>query len=157
MRLLRYLSDVIAFVSLRVSCLFMVIMTMIIILEVILRYVFNSGISSSDEIAKYSTIWSVMLTGNVLIKEDSLIKVDFLDHLWPAKFIKWRDIFYQFIIIILLFFLMKEGWDQAIEGLNAKITSIDLAWFYPYLAIPIGALLMLYQSIYNVIKLFGKD
>ena len=156
MRYIDLLSDWIAKITLRLGCVFIFIMALVLILQVILRYVFNSGIASADEIAKYSIIWAVCLTGNVLIKEDSLIKVDFLDHMWPEKFIKMRDTFYQILIIVLLFFLVTEGWKQALEGLNSKITSMDIAWFYPYLAVPVGALLMLFQSVYIVLNFFRR-
>ena len=154
MRILEYISDLIAKITLKLSCLFIFIMTLILIIQVILRYVFNSGITSADEIAKYSIIWAVCLAGNILIKEDILIKVDFLDHFLPKAFIKWRDKVYQVVIVILLGFLLKEGWLQAVEGWHAKLTSLDIPWFFPYLAVPVGALLMLYQSLFNLIKAF---
>ncbi len=154
MRFLEYFSELIAKVTLKLSCFFIFTMTLILIVQVILRYVFNSGITSADEIAKYSIIWAVCLAGNILIKEDILIKVDFLDNYWPAGFIKWRDKVYQVVIIVLLAFLLKEGWGQAVEGLNSRLTSLDLPWFYPYLAVPAGALLMLYQSVFLLIKSF---
>lgn len=154
MRVLEYISDLIARMTLKLSCFFIFLMTVILIIQVILRYVFNYGIASADEIAKYAIIWAVCLAGNILIKEDILIKVDFLDHFWPKSFIKWRDKVYQVIIIILLGFLLKEGWLQAVEGWHTKLTSINLPWFFPYLAVPVGALLMLYQSFFVFIKSF---
>ncbi len=154
MRILEYIGDLIANITLKLSCLFILVMALILIIQVILRYVFNSGITSADEIAKYSIIWAVCLAGNVLIKEDILIKVDFLDNFWPEAFIKWRDKFYQVVIIILLGFLLKEGWLQAVEGWNTKLTSLNLPWFFPYLAVPVGALLMLYQSVIVLLKSF---
>lgn len=157
MRILEYISDQIAKITIKLSCLFILMMTLILIVQVILRYVFNNGIPSADEIAKYSIIWGVCLAGNVLIKEDILIKVDFLDHFWPAAFIKWRDKAYQVIIIVLLGFLLKEGWLQAVDGWHTKLTSLDLPWFYPYLAVPVGALLMIYQSIFILIKSFKQE
>lgn len=154
MRVLEYISDLLAKITLRLSCFFIFLMTVILIVQVILRYVFNYGIASSDEIAKYSIIWAVCLAGNILIKEDILIKVDFLDQFWPEAFIKWRDKFYQVMIIILLGFLLKEGWLQAVEGWHERLTSLNLPWFFPYLAVPVGALLMLYQSLFSLVKSF---
>lgn len=156
MHILEYLSDVIAKTTLKLSCFFVLVMTLILVVQVILRYVFNSGITSADEIAKYSIIWAVCLAGNVLIKEDILIKVDFFDNFWPKAFIQWRDRIYQIVIIVLLWFLLKEGWLQAWAGWNTRLTSLNLPWFYPYLAVPVGALLMLYQSIFVFIKSFRQ-
>jgi len=152
MQIMERISELMAKISLRLACVFMLLMTLVLICQVVLRYVFNSGITSADEIAKYSIIWAVCLSGNVLIREGLLIKVDFLDNYWPKVFIRWRDKFYQIFIIVLLLLLLKEGWLQAVSGLNLRLTSLDLPWFYPYLAVPVGALLMLYQSIYLLFK-----
>jgi len=154
MKVLEWISDIIAKVTLKLACFFLLLMSLTILVQVILRYVFNSGITSADEIAKYSIIWGVCLAGNLLIKEDALIKVDFLDQYWPEVFIKYRDKVYQIFIIVLLVFLLKEGWIQAIDGFRTRLTSLDLPWFYPYLAVPVGALLMLYQSVFLLIKSF---
>jgi len=154
MKVLELISEVIAKVTLKLACFFLFLMSMRILAQVILRYVFNSGITSADEIAKYSIIWGVCLVGNILIREEALIKVDFLDQYWPPIFIKYRDKVYQILIIVLLVFLLKEGWIQAIDGLRTRLTSLDLPWFYPYLAVPVGALLMLYQSLFLLLKSF---
>jgi TRAP-type C4-dicarboxylate transport system permease small subunit len=150
MRLMGALSDFISRWSIKLGCAFVFIMACTLFLQVVLRYCFNSGITASDEIARYATIWAVCLAGNVLIKEGALIKVDFLDHLWPKRFIKIRDALYQVLIIVLLVVLVVEGWKLALEGLNSRITSLDLAWFYPYLAVPVGTFLMLFQSVYKI-------
>ena len=156
MRILERISDLIAKITIKLACFFIFGMTLILLIQVVLRYIFNTGIPSADEIAKYSIIWAVCLAGNVLIREDILIKVDFMDHLWPETFLKWRDKVYQVVIILLLVFLAKEGWLQAVEGWHTKLTSLDLPWFYPYLAVPVGALLMLFQSVFVLIKSFRQ-
>jgi TRAP-type transport system small permease protein len=150
MQVLESLSDWISWISIKLGCVFLLIMSASLFLQVVLRYCFNSGLTASDEIARYSVIWAVCLAGNVLIKEGSLIKVDFLDHLWAPRFIKIRDATYQVLIVVLLVVLVIEGWKLAVEGLNSRITSMNLQWFYPYLAVPVGALLMLFQVIYRI-------
>lgn len=157
MRVMERISALIAKITLKMACFFIFGMTLILLVQVVLRYVFNSGIPSADEIAKYSIIWAVCLAGNVLIREDLLIKVDFMDHLWPEKFLKWRDKAYQVFIILLLVFLVKEGWLQAVDGWHTKLTSLDLPWFFPYLAVPVGAFLMLFQSVFILVKSFRQD
>ena len=152
MQVMERISELMAKISLWLACFFLLLMTLVLICQVVLRYVFNSGITSADEIAKYSIIWAVCLAGNALIREGALIKVDFLDAYWPKKFIKLRDKFYQLFIIVLLLLLLKEGWLQAVSGWNLRLTSLDLPWFYPYLSVPVGALLMLFQSVYQLVK-----
>ena len=151
------LSDIIANVTSKLSCVFLAIAACTLLVQVILRFVFNSGIMFADELAKYSTIWAVMLISNVLIKDNALITVDFFDHLWPESFIKWRNTAYQIIVLVLLFFLVKEGWEQAIKANNHRLASINISWFYPYLAIPVGAFLMMYQYIFGMVKMWKRS
>lgn len=157
MKYLKKLSDYIAKGSKFLSCIFIIIMAIALMAQVVLRFVFNSGLNFAAELSKYSAIWAVMLVANVLIKEEGLITVDLLDHLWPKKFVKWRDSFYEFLILILLFFLVKEGWEQAAGAMNHRLASINIAWFYPYLAIPVGALLMLYQYIFKILTMWKRS
>lgn len=127
----------------------------IILIQVILRFLFKSTLPWCEEVARYLMIWIVMISSSVLVKEDALIKVDFFDNLWPKNFIKYRDIIYQFLLLILFLVMLKEGWSQAIHGLNGQIASLSISWFWPYLAIPVGIALILIQFIcLSISKIF---
>ncbi len=145
MRFLRKLSDGIYKISENVACLLIFLTSTLLLTQVIMRFFFSKGISWGEEFARYSVIWAVMLIANVLIRDDELITVDFFDNLWPKGFLKWRDAIYQVVFLILIVVLMKEGWLQALEGRKTTLVSINIKWFYPYLAIPVGSALMLYQ------------
>lgn len=88
MRFLGRLSDGISKVSEGIACLLIFLTCTLLLLQVLLRFVFNTGISWGEEFARYSVIWAVMLIANVLIKDDELITVDFFDNLWPKEIIK---------------------------------------------------------------------
>jgi TRAP-type C4-dicarboxylate transport system permease small subunit len=128
-----------------VVCLAFVMLT--IVLQVILRFFFKSNLPWVEEVSRYLMIWIVMIISSVLVKEDKLIKVDFFDSLWPENFVKYRDLIYQVLLLVLFVVLLKEGWSQAIYGLRGKITSMNISWFWPYLAIPFGMALILLQFI----------
>jgi TRAP-type C4-dicarboxylate transport system permease small subunit len=132
-------------------------MTLILILQVILRTFFNSGISWSDEFARYATIWAVMLVGNVLIRDNELITVDFFDKLWPDNMIKWRNSFYQVLFVIITLMLGVQGWHHAADGLRMTTTAMEINSFWPYLAIPVGSFLMCFQFVCEIIRNFRKE
>jgi TRAP-type C4-dicarboxylate transport system permease small subunit len=118
-----------------------------IVVQVILRFFFKSNLPWVEEVSRYLMIWIVMIISSVLVKEDKLIKVDFFDTLWPENFIKYRDMIYQVLLLVLFVVLLKEGWSQAVYGLGGKISSLNISWFWPYLAIPFGMALILIQFI----------
>lgn len=120
--------------------------------QVILRFFFKSCLPWAEELVRYTIIWVVMLTSGILVKDDELIKVDFFDKFWPENIRKYRDLIYQFLILIILAVILIEGWDQAISGLKTRTTSLQIKWFWPYLSIPIGIILMIFYSIVSIIN-----
>lgn len=127
------------------ACLAFVML--IILVQVILRFFFKSNLPWAEEVARYLMIWIVMIISSVLVKEEGLIKVDFFDNLWPEKFIRYRELLYQVLLLVLFVVLMKEGWSQAVYGMGGMISSLNISWFWPYLAIPFGMALILIQFI----------
>ena len=143
---LRKLSDGLAVVSEIFNGIFIIATTLLIFIQVFLRYILNLNLAWGEELSRFLMIWAVMMVTSILIKNDELIKVDFLDGIWPKAFIKYRDLLYKFALLAIFFFYITEGWDQAVSSYNQSVPSMNLSWFWPYLAIPVGFALMLAQS-----------
>jgi TRAP-type transport system small permease protein len=151
MTILTKISNFLALISKVLAGLFLASLTIVLILQVILRTFFNSGISWSIEFPTFAVIWAVMLISNVLIKDNEMISVDFLDHLFSEKFKKIRNVVYQVIFLLLLFVMTYYGWLQAISNFDRTTPTLGISWFYAYLAIPVGTALMIYQYVYKII------
>lgn len=156
MRFLEKLSEILAKCSEYLAAVMIGMMTIILIVQVVLRTFFSSGIFWSDEFARYATIWAVMLAGNVLIRDNDMITVDFFDKMWPEKMLKWRQSFYQVLFIIITLIMGIEGWKQAVDGLRMTTTAMQISAFWPYLAIPVGAFMMCYQFVLQLVSNFRK-
>jgi TRAP-type C4-dicarboxylate transport system permease small subunit len=124
----------------------------IMFLQVVLRYVFNAALPWPEEASRYAMIWVVLLIGNVLVRDEELITVDFLDRMWPSWVKKYRDSIYRILILVLLAVLVKEGFTQAIHGWNRTTTALGIRWFWPYICIPIGAGFMMFQMVFLIFK-----
>lgn len=144
---LRKLSNFLEIVSEIVNGFFIVATALLIAAQVFLRYFLNTNLAWGEEMSRFMMIWAVMMVTSILIKHDELIKVDFLDGLWPKTFIKYRDLVYKLALLAIFFFYIREGWDQAASSWDQSVPSMNLSWFWPYLAIPVGFTLMLVQSL----------
>ena len=145
-------SKIIKNISETISSIILGLVVIILFVQVLLRYLFKASIAGSDTLAVYSIIWVAMLACNALILEKNLIMVDFFDHLWPQSLKKIRKIMLDIIFLILLYILTIEGFKQAIDGLKITIPGLNpVPWFWAYLAIPIGAALMLCQYLSSII------
>jgi len=141
------IADNLCLVSEIFSGFFLILLVMTVSVQVILRFFFRSSLPWGEELARYMMIWVVMLATGILVRNKELITVDFLDSLWPKKVIFYRDLIYRILLIFICYFFIKHGWIQAWDSRNTVITSMNLSWFWPYFAIPVGFTLMLIQVI----------
>jgi TRAP-type C4-dicarboxylate transport system permease small subunit len=151
-RLIAEIGRLIATSSAVVARVLLAFVAFVLLLQVILRYVFNAALPWPEEASKYSMIWVVCLMGNVLIRDKQLITVDFLDMLWSRKLIIYRDNLYRLLLLFLLWILFKEGLIQTIYGWKTITTTLRIRWFWPYLAVPVGTGLMLVQMIFLILN-----
>jgi TRAP-type C4-dicarboxylate transport system permease small subunit len=117
----------------------------ILVLQVVLRFGFSYSLPWPEEAARYMMIWIVMLAGSLLVKDNQLVSVEFFDHLWPENWLVWRNAAYRLVLAALLVVLAWQGLDQALFAIRRTTTALQISWFWPYLAIPVGAALMLIQ------------
>jgi TRAP-type C4-dicarboxylate transport system permease small subunit len=145
-------SNLIANISGKAASVMLAFVAFILLLQVFLRYVFNAALPWPEEASRYTMIWVVLLISNVLIRDRELVNVDFFDKMWPPKVIVFRDAAYRILLLILLIVLFKEGLIQAIAEKRQTTTAMGISWFWPYLSIPVGTALMLYQMIFLIIR-----
>ena len=153
-RIMTVISDAIVEVTAFIARILIVFIGASIFMQVSLRYVFRAALPWPEEAARYAIIWLVCLCGNILIRNEELITVDFLDKLWPSKMIKYRNAIYRIMLLVVLFVLIKEGINQAISGGKTLGSGLEIELFWSYLAVPVGAILMFYQMAYIIIRDF---
>ncbi len=150
-------QELIARCSLALSALGLASVVLSVFASVLCRYVFKISTMWVEQYTRYMTIWMVFLSANVLIYKNALVRVDFLDHIWPKTFMKVRDAAYTVIFVVILFVLFWQGWVQAISYWDVPVTGLPVDKFWIYLSIPVGAFLMLVQYALNLIRMFfGK-
>jgi len=131
---------------------FLFIMTIIIWIQVIMRYVFNVGLPWAEEIAKFLMVWSAMLGAAVVLIENGHISVNFLYERIPLNFRRWVKIGNMLLFIVFFLVLSYQGLIYAEFGLKFISPATGIARFWPYLSIFVGGLFMLIFSVYLLIS-----
>lgn len=157
---LNQIAKILEIIAELLSSFFLIILFLIMLTQVILRYFFYSALPWGEEIIRYLIIWVVMLTGSILVKQDDLVKVDFLDKLWPKIFIIYRDLIYRLLFLAAFIFIIKEGWIQALVGskrmmIGLTASGYNASYFLPYLSIPVGFALMFIQLFIFILSSFS--
>ena len=125
-------------------------------LGVFCRYVLNSSLSWTEELARYFMVWFAFIGMALAFKDESHINVSFIVSKFPLYF---RHIIKLIVYALILFFLTTL-FVQSISLL--KIVSIQnspsmqLPMIYPYFSVTVGAVLMMIEVI-KLIYIFLKD
>lgn len=120
------------------------VMVAIMFAQVVLRYMFNSPFTWAEEVAAYIFVWIVLLGGGPVFVRGSHIAVDYYAHFVPKKYHRKLNVLVSLPIIAFLVLLMIYGWQFV--AINAGVPAYTTNLFelsHAYLAIPIGAVLML--------------
>lgn len=140
-------AEILGWTASVVARLMVLFIAIILFVQVILRYVFLYSLPWPEEASRYLMIWAVMLGGSILVKDEQLVTVDFLDSFWSPRLLVYRNILFRLLLAVLLATLLWYGVDLATFSMNRTTTALQISWFWPYLAIPVGAALMLFHML----------
>lgn len=134
-----------------------IVMVGIIFIQVIMRYVFNSSILWSEELARYCFIWIVFIGASYGIKKDSHIKIDVLLNVVNEKFKRALTWISLLVFLIFALILIVSGYQvtEQVMAWNQLSPALRMPMWMINLAIPVGMVLVLIriiQRFYNDIK-----
>lgn len=70
----------------KVIASFLGLLTLIMFLQVVFRYLFNNSLTWSEELAKFIFIWITFLGSAICLRDKLHLKVDFLVNQLPSKY-----------------------------------------------------------------------
>lgn len=155
MKTITKIQNAIARASLALSACGLVTIAAAVFIAVLCRFVLKTSSMWVEQYTRYMLIWVVFLASNVLVRHNELMRVDFLDGLWPKRFLKMREGCYTLLFIIILATLTWQGGRQAICYWQVPVVGLPVDKFWIYLSVPVGSLLMLVQYLLNLIAAFA--
>ncbi|WP_096199029.1 TRAP transporter small permease [Bacillus sp. FJAT-45350] len=143
--------------------IFSAIMVVVIAAQVFMRYVMESSLAWSEELARYCFIWLVYLGISYGVKKQRHIKVDVVLMLLKDRGKILLSIFANLIFLGFAIFVVIYGYGIASQILNLgqKSPALQIPMGYVYMATPIGmgltAIRIVQQIVKQVQALRGKD
>jgi C4-dicarboxylate transporter DctQ subunit len=118
-------------------------MTGMVFLNVVCRYVANSPLAGSDELATLMFTWAVFLGASIGIRRQLHLGIEFVTRLLPARAQALCGLAVSLLMAAFAALLLVYGW-RIMQTAHFKLTPV-LQWPYiwVYLAVPVGAVLML--------------
>jgi TRAP-type transport system small permease protein len=124
----------------------------ILVVQVVLRYVFNDSLVWSDEIIRFGLVWNVMLGAALVSLRDGHIRVDIFENLLPHRARRVTQFMIHLVSLAFLLLLLFFAWKFAVRGAaqRAPVTSLSMA--YAYSSIAVGAALMVFFTVVTIVR-----
>ncbi|MBQ9091633.1 MAG: TRAP transporter small permease [Anaerotignum sp.] len=134
--------------------------TVVMIVEVIGRYLFAHSFSWSEELVRYSFAWFTMLGASYAVREKANICVDGLLKKLPEKLANVIELFGELLCVAFMLYLTSTAAKYTMfiynGGSLASATRIPMA--YVYASVPVGFLLISLRMAADIVKrLFLKN
>lgn len=122
-------------------------MTLIMLYQVVLRYIFNNANIWAEELVKFMFIWAVMLASCIAIRKDVHLKVDIVINMLKPKTRAISQVIAYIVIFVFLCVLLVLGIQLVMNTMANKSAGLRIPMAIPYLSIPIGTILMMLATI----------
>ena len=134
------------------------VMTVMIFLQVIYRYLLGESLSFSEELARYMFIWSVAMGSALALRTRSHIGVEILVERLPRSLATPAKILACAISLVFYGMLIWYGFEMVGETMDQESAALELPMGYVYLAVPLSAIVLFICEIKNVLDdLFGTQ
>lgn len=127
------------------ATLLLITVTVLNLTQVTGRYAFSIGFSWTEELMRYLMIWLMMLGSVAAIYRVEHMAVETLESMVsPRHALLVRSALYSvggiFCVVLLVY-----GWPLALRNAGQVAPASGIPMIYPYMALPVGAFLILLQ------------
>lgn len=135
--------------------IFGTVLTILVITNVILRYVFNSGISWSEEAARFLFIWCSFLGAMLGMNENAHMRLDFVVEKFPGVSRKVIEVIALLIMLVLVGVLFYGGIEVVITTWQIPTSALKMPKGLVYLCAPICFGYIFLRSIGSIVEVIS--
>ena len=147
-RLVEYLESIEA----NICRLLLVLMSVIVVVQVFSRYLFNYSFVWAEELVRYLMIWMVMIGAARVQALAEHIRIDFFPMLAGPRGRRWMDAFFRLCTLTFLIIIFVKGIKIAAFNRLFESSGLRISMLWPTLAIPIGAFLIILHTLTGLVQ-----
>ena len=132
------------------------IMVGLVFANVVLRYIFSSGIVAAEEIARLMFVWLVFLGATVALRHQRHLGLEILQSRLPFKVRRACAVISHLMILYALYLFVQGSWIQLLIGMETFSTVLRFpmaiyaaAGFFPAIAMALIVLANLWRIVTN--------
>ncbi|MEA3359143.1 MAG: TRAP transporter small permease [Thermodesulfobacteriota bacterium] len=123
-----------------------------VVFHVVGRYFFGKTYMGSMELVRYTTIWVSLLGASVAFGSGEHVGITSLQNALSKQSWFWISILGNLLLCVFLVAMAIGGVEITLRNLHQTSLGLQIPMFYPYLAIPVGALFMLLYVLLNILN-----
>lgn len=123
------------------------------VLQVFTRYILNSAFSWTEELARYSFIWTNLLGAVLCVKKSSHATVTALTDKFSEKRRKKIQIFVQIIIFLVALILVIYGTELTLKTIKQTSAAMKISMALINASVPVTGLFIMLYAILNILLL----
>ncbi len=128
--------------------------TVSVFLGVFFRYVLRDPLIWSGELALICFAWLIFLGAGLATKHKAHMSIDALARYFPESVRTVLRLITLVLMMFLLVLLVYFGFKHSFSTYNIKTTALQLPWFYVFLSVPVGSLMMLAYMVEDFVDFF---
>jgi TRAP-type C4-dicarboxylate transport system permease small subunit len=128
------------------------VMTLVVFLQVVFRYVLGRPLDWSEEMARYLFVWLSVLGAALGVQKGGHFGLDFLQRMRSGSGKRFVRVFVYFLMAVVVLVILFQGIKlvQMTIPQESPAMSISMAWAYA--SLPTGAGLMAFHLLTALIK-----
>ncbi|WP_162179382.1 TRAP transporter small permease [Vibrio nigripulchritudo] len=130
----------------------LVFITLLVFINVLLRYVFNSPLTYSFDLSTLLFAWLIFLGVAIVQKNQEHMGFNLIDTLLPPKLVVVVTVLRELLILGISLYLVYIGY-QMVQRVGTDIPSMGISSKYLYAALPFGFFLNALVCMGNLVKL----
>ncbi len=127
-------------------------MFIVLMLQIIFRQVLNNPLVWSEELSTFLYVYVGMLGIIIGVKRKQHVAIDIIYSRFSGVSKKVVDIILSTVVIITLLLMIYIGGVVTLNKASMQILTLGISSAYMYMALPLGATLMLIRFIQNIVN-----
>ena len=135
-----------------------VVITLLIFVQVIMRYVLQSSLSWSEELARYLFVWMAYFAISYGVKEMKHIKIDAALYLFPKRARKYVVLIGDIIVMLFALFVIQTSFKLVVKihTFGQVSAALGIPMWLVYLAPLVGFILVVFRSVQTIVFRFRE-
>jgi TRAP-type transport system small permease protein len=125
------------------TILLLSVITVMVSVEVVLRYCFGGSLYVTEELTRYLMVWVTFLACSLAIRDNSHVSIEIVASLFKGRARAFYDLLAHLLFVSFLLFLIIEGILALPFQVDQIVPTLNVSMFWFYLAVPVGGVLMI--------------